>query len=593
MEAADIALAARPLRSRLAAASPWSGGRIAGESVLTVVLAGLAGLFGAAETGLGLRAFAVAAVVAALSLVRRSLPATVLVVSAAMAGELVAATPLLVYASWSAGSRIMKPGRALAAYAVAFVLHVALTARNEIDADSALSLSTTGALSAVMFLTLAIVPGLAARYRAQRHALLDALRRHNAQLVREQRMVARQARLLERHRIAQDMHDSLGHQLALISVHAGALEVATDLNDRQREGVRILREASVAAMRELREAVGILHEDRDEREPGEEEDGAYGAQGAGGPPDAAADPDVGRPAGRVVGAVDGLVESSRAAGAAVELRRSGDVRPLAPAADHAAYRIAQEGLTNAHKHAPGAPITVALRYEPDSLLVEVANGPVPGGTSAAPHAVSGGQGLAGLRERARLVGGMVHTGPTADGGFRVAGVLPYGSPETDPAAARREATSVDTEDDFRGQRGPGAAGDGGAVIDRSDPQGEFAAIMSRKKNVAIGCAVTAFVVVAGIVALGVWGVVALMDDVESATIPRSVYESVRLGDSEAAVRDKLPEGDSVLTAGMESEGPPPPVGATCRHFWSEDVEKVYRFCFRDGALVDKARFASE
>ncbi|MZE79054.1 two-component sensor histidine kinase, partial [Streptomyces sp. SID5475] len=71
----------------------------------------------------------------------------------------------------------------------------------------------------------------------------------------------------------------------------------------------------------------------------------------------------------------GLVEASRSAGTPVELVCSGEPRDLPPAAGHAAYRIAQEGLTNAHKHAPGAPITVQLRYEPDSLVVEVANGP--------------------------------------------------------------------------------------------------------------------------------------------------------------------------------------------------------------------------
>lgn len=95
------------------------------------------------------------------------------------------------------------------------------------------------------------------------------------------------------------------------------------------------------------------------------------------------------------------------------------MRPLATTADHAAYRVVQEGLTNAHKHAPGASISIGLRYEPDSLVVEVANGPV---AEPMPSGVaSGGQGLTGLAERARLVGGMVHAGPTADGGFRLAG----------------------------------------------------------------------------------------------------------------------------------------------------------------------------
>lgn len=620
LDEAKTARIALPLRRRLAAASPWSRGRIAGETALIVVLAGLAGLFDALGAGFGVRTFVVVAGVALLSLIRRSLPATVLVVSAAAAGELAGAAPLLIYASWSAGSRIMKPWRVVAAFAAAFVLHAALSFRSELSAGSDLSLSFTGALSAGVFLTLSIVPGLASRYRAQRHSLLDALQRNNVQLVREQTMVARQARLLERGRIARDMHDSLGHQLALIAVHAGALQVDPDLTERQREGVRILRDASVTAMGELREAVGILHEERDEQKnwpdastasesghTGHTEAGHNGFTGH----TEAADTDGGRPGSRAVASIDGLVESSRAAGAAVELLRSGAFRALAPAAGHTAYRIAQEGLTNAHKHAPGAPITLALRYEPDSLVVEVANGPAPAGAPGVPAAIIGGQGLRGLQERARLIGGMVHTGPTADGGFRIAGMLPYstgadagagtsatpgtGTGEPQPRLPHG-ATSVGPYNDFVGQPGAGAADNSGAVINRSDPQGEFAATMSKKKNVAIGCAVTAVVLVVGIVALGIWGVTAFMDEVDKAMIPPRVYESATVGDPEADVQDQLPDGDSIMTAAWEDQGPPIPKGATCRHFASDDPDDtttLFRFCFRDGKLIEKKTFKDE
>ncbi|MFE0250502.1 sensor histidine kinase [Streptomyces sp. NPDC059010] len=564
--------ALRSLRSRLAAASPWTRKRIVGEAALAVVLAGLTVLGGGLAL-FGAWAVALALAVALLSLARRSLPATVLLVVSAAAGELVGATPLLICASWSAGSRIMRPGRALAAYAAGLVLNIAFSVRSAVGEAKELSL-LAAALSAGVFVTLAVVPGLASRYRAQRHALFDALRRHNAQLVREQAMVAHQARLLERQRIAQDMHDSLGHQLALISVHAGALEVDPELGDRQREGVGILREASRAAMQELREAVGILR------------DGV--GESAGRRPDPA---DGEPPTARVAAAVDGLVEASVAAGAAVELHRSGTVRPLAPAVDHAAYRIAQEGLTNAHKHAPGAPITVALRYEPDSLVVEVANGPVPAGAAGSAPAVSGGQGLTGLRERARLVGGMVHTGDTPDGGFRLAGVLPYGGGETRPGP--EGATFVAADDDFRGQIGGGAAGDGGAVIDRFDPHGEYSAIMSSKKNIALGCALTAAVLVVGVVALGAWGLTALWDEVESGTISADVYKSAKIGDAEADLKAKLPEGSSLLTEGQEKQGPPLPEDATCRHYLDVDEDIVYRFCFRDGKLVAKETFKDE
>ncbi len=533
------------------------------------MLSGTAGLLHTTSGGSAVAVIALMLGTVVLSLARRALPATVLLISSALAGAIVGMFGLLICASWSAGSRIKRPAHALGAYAAGLALYFALTVLTAGEEELGLSLLLTAVLSVTPFLVLAVVPGLASRYRAQRHALLDALQRHNAQLVREQAMVARQARLLERHRIAQDMHDSLGHQLALITVHAGALEVDPDLSDRQREGVGILREASRTAMRELREAVGILRDDAGAPEPDREDTEPSSA--------------------RVAASVDRLVEASRAAGARVELRRSGTERPLAPAADHTVYRIAQEGLTNAHKHAPGAPITVALCYEPDSLVVEVANGPVPAGAPAGPPAISGGQGLAGLEERARLVGGMVHRGPTPDGGVRLAGVLPYGSGET--VARPGAATSVVAGDDFRRQSGEVPAGHGGGVIEhRSDPQKEFAAIMSSKKNVALGCALTAVVLVVGVGALLVWVGSKLLDEVEKGVIPASVYESAEVGDAEADLRKKVPEGGSLLTEGVEKDGPPLPENADCEHFVDDEEDIVYRFCFRDGKLSSKESY---
>lgn len=371
------------------------------------------------------------------------------------------------------------------------------------------------------------------------------------------------------------MHDSLGHQLALIAVHAGALEVDPGLGDRQREGVGILREAARSAMRELREAVGILRDDTEE------------------PPVPAPGPEpeaAGAPHARGAAGVDALVASSRSAGAPVELRRSGERRPLAAAADHAVYRIVQEGLTNAHKHAPGAPITVELRYEPDSLVVEVANAPVPEGAPSGPPAISGGQGLAGLEERARLVGGMVHSGPSPDGGFRLAGVLPYGDGAS--PVGREDATSVAAGRDVRGQIPAGAAGDGGADMNRSDPK-EYAAIMSSKKHVALGCALVSVVLVAGVGALLVWGVNKAIDEVEKGVIPAYVYEDARIGDAEAELRKQFPEGDSLLTDGVEKQGPPLPQDAVCEHYVDDEADIVYRFCFRDGKLVAKESYPHE
>jgi hypothetical protein len=100
----------------------------------------------------------------------------------------------------------------------------------------------------------------------------------------------------------------------------------------------------------------------------------------------------------------------------------------------------------------------------------------------------------------------------------------------------------------------------------------------------------------GVVALGIWGVSALMDEMNKATIPPRVYESAKVGDSETAVQDKLPDEDSVLTSAWADQGPRMPKDATCRHFASDDPDDtttVFRFCFRDGKLVEKQTFKDE
>ncbi|MFC8695581.1 sensor histidine kinase [Streptomyces parvus] len=612
----------------------WSPARIVGEAVLAVTLAGLAMGIGAWADTFGAWPVLLAGAMALLAPARHALPATVLILSAPLAGGWnVMASVLLVCAAWSAGRRITEPWRVAAAFGAAFVLHIVPDLYQDITSGAAPVLPVTLGLNVVAFLSLAVVPALIGRYRDQRRRLLDALWQNNQQLKREQAMVAREARLLERNRIAHDMHDSLGHQLALISVHAGALQVDPALTGNQREAVGILRGASVTAMAELRAAVGVLHDEAEYRgqrnEPqyqgdpshqGDQGEISYGEyrerqecqrqSGGDGAPVSYAP--------RTTAAIDGLVESSRGAGTAVSLERSGVRRTLAPAADHEAYRIVQEGLTNAHKHAPGAPIRLALRYEPDSLVVEVTNGPVPGGAPEVPPEISGGQGLKGLRKRVGRVGGMVHTGPTEDGGFRIAGMLPYGEESAAGSGAEGRsgnlgghgpgngargaglygATSVVPARDVRGQWRPGAVDDGGTVIDGADPQREFTTTMSTRKNVAIGCAVTAVVLVAGVIGLGVWGIGVLTEEVKKADISPSVYEEARVGDAEADIQARLPKEDSWLTSDLADQGPRLPEGATCRHFTSKDDQgvdelTVFRFCFQEGKLVSKVTYKAK
>ncbi|MEV4114936.1 histidine kinase [Nonomuraea sp. NPDC049695] len=230
-------------------------------------------------------------------------------------------------------------------------------------------------ISLARVVVLTALPLLAGRYVAQQ-------REH---LRREKALIAEQERLRERLRIAHDMHDSLGHLLSLVSVQAAALEVGP-LPPGQQRAVGSLAGTARAAAAELHEVVNAL---RGHDAPGLEE-------------------------------IDDLVARSRAAGASVTIGTSGEAVPLTdPRASHAAYRVVQEGLTNAVKHASGASITVSLDWQPDALLISVAN-PMP---RRPVSSVGGGSGLHGLTERVAAAGGLlrVHPGPRV---FRLVAMLP-------------------------------------------------------------------------------------------------------------------------------------------------------------------------
>ncbi|MBT2444794.1 sensor histidine kinase [Streptomyces sp. ISL-36] len=554
----------------------WSRRRTAGEAVLAVVMALLAAGTEELLGGEGWQLAGVALAAAVLSLLRRRLPATVLVGTGALAPLVPGFGVLLILVGWSAGRYVAGAGRALVVFTVAYVLNLATALLESWDQHRVLSLAL---LSTLYYLATTLAPGLANRYWTQRRTLLHALQERNAQLLRERAMVAGQARLRERQRIAQDMHDSLGHQLALISVHTGALEVDRELTDRQREAVGVLRNASVTAMHELREVVGILR------------DGVEAPVEA--PQAAARAGDESGRAARGTAGIEGLVDAARAAGNQVELRRIGERRPLPPAADHAAYRIVQEALTNAYKHAPGALIGVELRYEPDSFVVEIVNE----APEAAPRdVVSGGQGLTGLHERARLVGGMVHAGPSDDGGFRVAGVLPYGVVEASPL--------VDAADDFRQQSTTPLRGHGGPVAvgpaDWTFTERELAMAIrgggrSRSGGVALGCGIGFAALVLLMVAAG-FGLYFMVGSMKEGMIDPAQYDAVKVGTAEREVRDQLPSGDTVTTTGLHGKGPAEPAGSKCLVLMSSEIadgfemEPVFRFCFKDGKLIEKKSY---
>ncbi len=209
---------------------------------------------------------------------------------------------------------------------------------------------------------------------------------------------ADEARAAERRRIAREMHDVLAHRLSLLSVHAGALEFNPDAPaDEVAAAAGVIRESARSALDELRGVIGVLREDGSES--------------------------LTQPPQPTLADLPALVEESRAAGmritASIEL---GDATPSA-AVGRTAYRIAQEGLTNARKHAPGAAVTLTVGALDGRLLVEVRSlaAVAVGAAGALPGA---GTGLIGLAERVSLTGGELEHGVDADGAFVLRARLP-------------------------------------------------------------------------------------------------------------------------------------------------------------------------
>ncbi|MFC7929856.1 sensor histidine kinase [Streptomyces cinereoruber] len=261
------------------------------------------------------------------------------------------------------------------------------------DPTTALTLSLVLGFVLVLLVT---AWGMLVRSRRQ---LVEALRERARRAEAEAGLRAAQAQRLAREAIAREMHDVLAHRLTLLSVHAGALEFRPDAPPEQiARAAGVIRDSAHEALQDLREIIGVL------RAPDEDGEGN-------------------RPQ-PTLATLPALVEESREAGAEVVLDTTVDDPAAVPAATgRTVYRIAQEGLTNARKHAPGAPVTVTVRGRPgEGLTVEVRN-PAPAGP--VPHVPGSGQGLIGLTERAALAGGRLAHGPAPDGGFALRAWLPW------------------------------------------------------------------------------------------------------------------------------------------------------------------------
>ncbi|WP_035846770.1 sensor histidine kinase [Kitasatospora azatica] len=248
---------------------------------------------------------------------------------------------------------------------------------------------------------LTVPPVVTGLYLGAKRRLVESLkdRAHGLEaeldlLAERARERARRARLEERTRIAREMHDVVAHRVSLMVVHAGALEriVARD-PDRAAQSAKLMAETGRQALNELREILGVLRMN---------EEAAEAVNG--------------------LAELPRLVDQSKAAGMRVSFTVSGDRQPYTGDAEQTAYRVVQEGLTNAHKHAGGARVSVLLAFVPNGVRVAVVND-CPGGGEQV-RLPSGGNGLVGMEERVRALGGSFAAGPEQDGGFRVEALLP-------------------------------------------------------------------------------------------------------------------------------------------------------------------------
>jgi signal transduction histidine kinase len=229
------------------------------------------------------------------------------------------------------------------------------------------------------------------------HALLDAYRERAERAEEERNLREEHIRATERTRIAREMHDVVAHRISLVALHAGGLEVAPRHGeDDVRDAAALIRTSAVRALDELRSAIGVLRADE---------------------PRSLDQPGLDR--------LGDLVGEARAAGQEVALSMDPALESTGPASTVAAgrdvYRIVQEGLTNARKHAPGVPVRVSLARSGADVEVDVVNACTTGSLGV-PGTSSG---LIGLVERATLAGGTLSHGFSARGEFELRARLPW------------------------------------------------------------------------------------------------------------------------------------------------------------------------
>jgi signal transduction histidine kinase len=317
-------------------------------------------------------------------LYRRTLPMLPFVIAALLTGLSPAVTVALIVMSYAVGR--YEPRWSLR-WTAAVLGMLAMSV--PVEAPTA-ELVVGGIVGGAFAVLLPGVVGIWVRTRAE---LLAALRERAERAESERELLAKDAVLTERTRIAREMHDAVGHRVSLMVLQAGAIEMAAGDPERVGTLAEQVQVAGRQALDELRQAVGVLRS-------GDQDDAPLAPQPG-------------------LDDLERLVKECRTAGMSVELHQPAPVT-LDPVTSRAAYRIVQEALTNAGKHAPGGLVTVLVEHEGPELVVRVRNGP---GRSV-DDAPGGGFGLIGLRERVRTLGGRFHAEPRLDGGFEVEAGLP-------------------------------------------------------------------------------------------------------------------------------------------------------------------------
>ena len=227
-------------------------------------------------------------------------------------------------------------------------------------------------------------------------AIVRARRSGRTELAQQaRRLEGERALLTERQRIARELHDIVAHHMSVIAIQAeaGPRKVA-DPPPELVESFADIRASALSGLDELRRLLGVMR-----------------SSGA----DTAPQPGLAE--------LDGLLDSARSGGVRVTSSVSGPARALPQGIDLSAYRILQEALSNAMRHAPGSTVLVELAYAPGALVIKVHNDAY-AAQDGAGDGDAAGHGLIGMRERAGMLGGHLEAGPTEDGGFLVTAVLP-------------------------------------------------------------------------------------------------------------------------------------------------------------------------